>query len=55
MRNVHQMVIHNVCHMIGGKPVTLHQDAILKSNVRELDVAVDEVVDVGNTIRNLLG
>ena len=40
MCDVHQMVVHNICEVIGRETVGLDQDHIVKLDVRNGDVAV---------------
>ena len=43
MCDVHQMVVHNICEIIGRETVGLDQDHIVKLDVRNRDVAVQLV------------
>ena len=41
----HEMIIHDICEIIGREPVRLNQDHIIQLTVRNCDVSVDLIVE----------
>lgn len=55
MRDVHEMVVHNICKIIRRISVRLDQDHIVQLRVRNRDIAVDLVMErCGSLSRNIL-
>ena len=50
MCDVHQMVVHNICEVVGRETVGLDQDHIVKLDVRNRDVTVQLVGESCGTL-----
>ena len=50
VRDLHQMVIHNVCEVISWKSVGFDEDHIVKLRVVYCDISVDLIVEGGGSL-----
>ena len=48
--DAHQVVVHNICKVVGGHSVGLDEDLVVHLAVLDLDVAVDHVVKAGHAL-----
>ena len=50
MGDAHQVVVHNICKVVGGHSVGLDEDLVVHLAVLDLDVAVDHIVKAGHAL-----
>ena len=53
--NIHQVVVHDVCKVVGGHTIRLDEDLIVHLTVVHLDMAIHHIVKAGHAfLGNLL-
>lgn len=60
MGNTHEVVVHHICKVIGGKPIPLEEHLIVQRVVRHSDIAKNLVMEgsrpfMGNFLANDIG